>query len=290
MIRYYLVLVLMAFLVTGVNAQVQINGSVDVAIKYGGDGSGYFINGIQQDYNHLHARLEEFNLAFFAPISEEWYIEARTRVKNDAEGKLAPPKLELASINYSPIGKNYFVSAGKVIMPFGFYSNRQFQLDRTFIDYPMAYSWSIFMSRERGWWKGTRGKYDTDENPVSETDYGVQTIFYGGYTTGLVYGLEFDRSTLTFALTNESPTGYDASTIDTFGGMVRFTHTPSAYLTFGLSASHGSFMHETSVNDTVMVNQDFSEYTQTALGADFQLGFTFFEIVGEATYSLWNTP
>ncbi|MCG8373979.1 MAG: hypothetical protein MI700_10615, partial [Balneolales bacterium] len=37
-------------------------------------------------------------------------------------------------------------------------------------------------------------------------------------------------------------------------------------------------------------NQDFSEYTQTALGADFQLGFTFFEIVGEATYSLWNTP
>jgi len=265
--------------------QVEISGSVDVAVKMGGEESGYFVNGIHTDFTHFHTRVEEFNLDVFAPLSDNFFIEARTQVKNDAQGKLAPPKLVLANATYSPLDKQYFIQGGKIIMPFGFYPSRQLQIDRTFVDYPMSYSYSIFISRERGWWKGTRGKY-----VETQVDYGVQNIFYGGYTTGLMYGWENDKSTVRLAMANESITGYDASTNQTLGGIARFTHSPSAYFTFGLSATHGSFMHSTAANDSVFSESDLSEFTQTALGGDFQIGFTFFEIIGEATFSNWQVP
>ncbi len=285
-----LLLVLISLLPVLGFSQVQINGSVDAAIKAGGKESGFFVNGIPEDFTHLHATAEEFNLLLFAPLSENFYTEARVKISTFLTGKLGVPKLELANVTYSPADKNYFLSAGKIILPFGFYPNRQLQIDRTFIDYPMSYSYSLFISRERGWWKGTRGKYYTDETASEDRDYGINTLFYGGYTTGLVYGVENQKSSFRLALTNESPTGYDASNINTLAGMMRWTHSPNAYLTFGLSASHGSFMHQSAVHDSVDYDFDLSKFTQTALGFDIQLGFTYFEIVSELTYSKWKVP
>ena len=276
---------LLMFISLPVFAQVEITGTVDVALKMGGSNSGYFVNGIQSEYTHLNTRLEEFNLNFFAPISEQFFIEARTRIKNDPQGKLTPPKLELANITYSPPDKQYYFQGGKIIMPFGFYPSRQLQINRTFVDYPMAYSYSIFISRERGWWKGSRGNYGAEN-----VDYGVQNIFYGAYTSGLMYGWENEKSAVRFALTNEPITGYDASNTATLGGIARFTHSPSTYLSFGLSATHGSFMHQNAVNDSVFTESELSEFTQSALGTDIQIGFTYFEIIAEATFSNWNVP
>lgn len=270
------------------SAQVEITGSVDVTFKAGGKASGHFTNGIDHDFNHLHSRLQEFNVNMFAPISNEFYIESRLRVKNNLSGKIDPPKLELASINYSPEGKKYFLSAGKIIMPFGFYPNRQMQIDRTFIDYPMSYSYSIYISRTKGWYDLPRGDYG-DQN-AEDIDYGMQSIFYGGYTTGLLYGWQNDFTTIKAALTNEPATEYDASNIATMAGIARITHTLNMYLTFGVSGAYGSFMHEGEVNSALMNDVDFTQFTQAAVGADFQIGFTFFEIIGEATFSRWHVP
>lgn len=269
-------------------AQVEITGSVDVSVKAGGKASGHFTNGIDHDFTHLHSRLQEFNMNMFAPVSNQFYIEARLRVKNNLSGKIDPPKLELASINYSPEGKNYFLSAGKIIMPFGFYPTRQLQIDRTFIDYPITYSYSIYISRTKGWYDIPREDYG--DSDVANIDYGMQSIFYGGYTTGLLYGWQNDATTIKAALTNEPATGYDASNIATMAGIARITHAFNMYLTIGLSGSYGSFMHEDPENSALMDEVDFTQFTQTAIGADFQIGYTFFEIIGEATFSRWHVP
>lgn len=285
MTKWFFIILILFAPISSAQSQVQFSGSVDVAVKMGGEHSGYFINGIQSEFTHVHTRLEEFNLNFFAPIGSDFFVEGRLRVKNSPQGKLDPPKLELANITYSPLNKNYFLQGGKIIIPFGFYPWRQLQIDRTFVDYPMAYSYSLLISRERGWWKGIRGSY-----AANESDYGVQTIFYGAYTTGLMYGLETGQSTIRMALTNESVTGYDASTSTTLGGIARYTYTPSSYFTMGMSASYGSFMHSTTANDSVFTEAELSQFRQLALGTDFQFGITFFEIIAEATYSNWQVP
>ena len=286
--KTYLILLGLIIPFPSLFAQVEITGSVDVTLTSGGKASGHFTNGIDHDYTHLLSRLNEFNLNFFAPISNEFYVESRMRIKLNTTGKLDAPKLELASINYSPEGKKYFLSAGKVIMPFGFYPSRQMQLNRTFIDYPMAYSYSLYISRMKGWYNIPRGSYEDLE--AADIDYGMQTIFYGGYTTGLLYGWQNEKTTIKAALANEPATGYDASNIATMAGFFRVTHMVNMFLTAGISASYGSFMHEGAVNAALMEDNDFTQFTQTAVGGDFQIGFTYFEIIGEATFSNWNVP
>ena len=63
---------------------------------------------------------------------------------------------------------------------------------------------------------------------------------------------------------------------------------PAIFWQQGISFSHGSFMQQ---QDTVYsYYDDMTSFTQTVIGTDLVLGYSYFELSGEFFYSLWDVP
>jgi hypothetical protein len=49
-------------------------------------------------------------------------------------------------------------------------------------------------------------------------------------------------------------------------------------------------MHADDAYESLYEETDFTKFTQTAFSTDFQVEFTYFEIIAEGTYSNWKVP
>lgn len=271
-------------------SQLQINGSVDFEISKAGDESRFITNGIPSKYKEFNLGITQLNAFLFAPISDEFFFEARVQLDTWGGGKINPPRIALANITWANPDNDYLFRIGRFISPFGFYAKRQISTERVFINHPLGYTYFTNISDIRGYWPQA-GNNTNEEYQVG--DVGLPTLYFGGYTSGIggTWEIKKDKLFLDAAITNGTPiTISERSTLPNIAGITRLEIIPSIYWSQGISFSYGSFLQADAINESIRDDNNFQKYTQLLIGTDTKVAFTYFEIIGEAIYSSWNVP
>jgi hypothetical protein len=270
-------------------APISINGTIDAGVSSGGSDSQFISNGIAQEYRYLHFSIPQINLLLFAPINDDFFFEGRLQSDTWYDGELSYPRFTLANITYAPIDGKHSFSAGRFISPFGFYPTRALTIDRTFMELPLNYSYYVSMSDVYGFWDNAR--YG-DGYSYSE---GLMTsVYFGGYSTGLRWDWEIQENKLRLqsALTTVALSSTrDYSNLGNAALTSRMIYNPSIQWQWGISASHGSFMHfEDGENGSLRDDAPLEQYRQSLVGLDLKYGLGFWEIIGEVIYTHWKVP
>ncbi|MEX0722216.1 MAG: hypothetical protein WD059_16170 [Balneolaceae bacterium] len=270
-------------------AQIELNGSLDAGISSGGENSAFISNGIEHEYHFLHFSIPQVNLLLFAPINDNFYFEGRLQSDTWGTGTLGYPRFTLANITYTSSDNNHSLSTGRFISPFGFYPSRNLTIDRTFTDFPLSYSYYLNMSDLHGYWPAAR--YENDYS----YDGGLMTsVYFGGYATGLRWDWEVQENQLHLqtAVTTVAPgSSRNYTNLGNAAVMSRLIYKPNIEWQFGISVSHGSFMHsDSTANGVIRQDTPLEKYRQSLAGFDFKYGLGFWEIVGEAIFSNWRVP
>ena len=285
----FLITILFLAMHPALSAQPQFSGTTDVGISSGGSNSSFIANGISNDFRNLHFSIPQVNLLMFAPINESFYVEARLQSDTWGSGRLGYPRFTLANLTWDNPDNNYSISAGRFISPIGIYSKRNLTIDRTFYDFPLIYSYFVNISDRRGHWP---------QAGVSGDDYysgdtGLSTIYFGGYSTGILLNwlLMEDKLNLETAITSVAPASTENYTnLANAAILAHLTYTPNISWQLGLSVSHGSFMQSDEVNDIPRINNALEQYRQTLIGVDLKFGLGFWELTGEAMLAHWKVP
>lgn len=268
--------------------QIQLNGSVDMEISSGGKNSQFIKNEIPGEFRYLHLSIAQINAFLFAPVNDNFFFEGRIQMENWGTGQLNAPRIALANITWADPDKNYSISLGRFINPFGFYPKQQLSIDRVFTAHPLTYGYFINISDKRGYWPmgASQGTY-------TRQDVGLSTIYFAGYATGLSLNwlIKPNKLILDAALTNTAPASIvNFTNLANAAGIVRLQFNPSIFWQQGISFSHGSFMQLDPVNSFFRSANPLEQYRQTLIGADLKLGYAFWEIVGEAVFARWKVP
>ncbi|KAA3618289.1 MAG: hypothetical protein D8M58_20515 [Calditrichaeota bacterium] len=266
-------------------AQIEINGSIDFEASYGGKKSSFITNEIVEEFRRPHLGINQFNLFMFAGIDENFFFNGRLQWDTWGTGELNPVKITLAALSWEPEDLPINFTLGRFVSPFGLYPRRQLASENLFVNAPLAYGYFINMSDTRGLWgnAGNEGNYGTD-------DVGLTTIYFGGYGTGIMtnWVIVPELVDLSVAVTNAAPASQENFTnLQNMAVVGRFGFQPIIYWQHGISFSHGSFLRRESVN--INFNR-LEKFRQTLIGTDFIIAYAYFEISGEAIYSLWNVP
>jgi hypothetical protein len=269
-------------------AQVQINGTLDVAFTAGGEDSKFISNGINQEFSNPHISIPQVNLLMFAPINESFFVEARLQSDTWGTGQLSMPRFTLANLTWANPDNNYALSFGRFITPVGKYSSRSLNIDRTFVDLPLNYSYFINISDERGFWPaaGDQGNYTSG-------DVGLTNIYFGGYSTGALWdwSIKEDKLRLQTAVTMAAPASdQNYTNLNNLALQSHLTFNPNIFWELGLSASYGGFMQRSPRNSALQAQNPFEEYKQALVGLDVRYSFAFVEIIAEGVFSRWNVP
>lgn len=274
---------------SGLLAQPQFSGTIDAGLSSGGSNSSFIANGISNEFRYLHFSIPQVNLLMFAPINASFYVEARLQSDTWGSGRLGYPRFTLANITWDNPDNDISISAGRFISPLGIYSKRNLTIDRTFYDFPLIYSYFINISDKRGFWPQAG---DAGDDYYSE-DTGLSTIYFGGYSTGILFNwlLVEDKLNLEAAVTSVAPAStVNYSNLANAAILAHLTYTPNISWQLGLSLSHGSFMQSDEVNDVPRINNDLEQYRQSLIGVDLLFGLGFWEITGEAMLARWKVP
>jgi hypothetical protein len=269
-------------------AQVTVNGTVDVALESGGNSSKFITNGINEEYKYLHVSIPQVNLLLFAPINDHWYFEARLQSDTWGTGELSDPRFTLVNLTWADPDRNSLLSFGRFTSPVGVYSKKGLSIDRTFIDLPLNYSYFTNISDERGFWPnaGVSGNYTTG-------DVGLTTIYFGGYTTGILWDWIIDENKLKLqtSLSMVAPASdQNYTNLANAALLTHLTYNPSIFWEIGVSASHGSFMQRTSVNNVYRPQNPLEQYRQSLIGVDLRYASGYWEIQAETIFSFWTAP
>lgn len=286
--KWFLLFWLLAMISIPSNAQIQFSGAIDIGIRSGGEQSSFVSNGVESEYKYLHFRIPQINLFLFAPINDNYFFEARLQTDTWGTGELRDPYFTLANITWSNPSNNYIIKAGRFISPVGFYSNRSLQLDRSFHELPLTYSYFVNISDQRGFWPlaGEGGSYTSN-------DVGLTSVYFGGYATGGLFDWEItkDKTRLQLALTSVSPASDDNYTnLANAAILSRLTLNPSIKWQIGVTGAYGSFMRESNVNTAFRPFNPLERYRQTIVGFDLKYEFGFWQFITESLYSRWFTP
>ena len=283
--RYILNLISILVLAGTAAAQLELTGSLDVEISVGGKDSQFITNEINNEFRKPHVGIHQFNLFIFAPIDESFFVNARLQMDTWGSGKLNNPRLTIASLTWERENSPIRITVGRFINPFGLYPQRQLTQDNPFNHVPLAYGYFVNISEIRGFWPRLTysGNYGSD-------DVGLNTVYFGGYTNGLLFNWEVIRNILVVDVAASNVAIASSSNYtnrNNYAGIVRLGFQPFIFWNQGISVSYGTFMQRDEMN------QDFEQiekYNQLVIGTDLILSYSYFEISGEFIYSSWKVP
>ena len=268
-------------------AQLELSGSLDLEVSKGGKDSRWITNEIAYQYRNVHLAINQLNFFAFAQISEAFYVDTRIQFDTWGTGTLNDPRVSLAVVSYEPEESSISFSVGRYVSPFGLYPKRILATDNSFNHAPLGYVYFINISDVFGFWPGAGegGVYGGEGDP------GLTTIYFGGYNTGALFSwvvvpevFGIDLAIANAAITSQ----VNYTNLENLAGIVRIGFQPAIFWQQGISFSYGSFMQQ---QDSVYsYYDDFTSYTQTVVGTDIILGYSYFELSGEFFYSLWNVP
>lgn len=266
-------------------AQVELNGSVDLEVSYGGETSSFVKNEIVNEFRKPHLGINQFNLFLFADIGSDFFFNGRLQWDTWGSGKLNPVRLSLAFLSWEPQTIPLNVSVGRFINPFGLYPRRQLASENAFVNGPLAYNYFVNISDTRGFWPlaGETGAYGAD-------DVGLTTIYFGGYATGAMadWIISENKLNITLGVTNSALASQrNYTNLQNAAIIGRLGFAPFIFWQHGISFSYGSFINKDPVNSAF---DRLERFRQMILGTDWVIAYTYFELSGEFIYAQWDVP
>jgi len=264
-------------------AQIEINGSADFELSYGGKESSFTTNEITNNFRDPHMGINQLNLFLFSQIDESWFFNGRIQWDTWGTGTLNSARITLASLAYEPEDSPFSLTFGRFVSPFGLYPRRQLASENIFAAAPMAYGYFLNISDTHGYLAA-----DIDKGTYGSSNAGLTMAYFGGYNTGfmtnwIVVENLFDIS---LAIANVAPASQrNYSNTSNFSVISRFGFQPVIYWQQGISIAYGGFKWDNPVSTAF----DDLDYNQTLIGMDFIVASGYFELSGEFLYSIWNT-
>ncbi len=269
--------------------QIAFNANLDMELSKGGDLSHYYYNEIHNSITDWHFDLSQANLMASFIFSEQWKINGRLLMKRRLGLEFEQLRIPQLNIQWFPKEKNYSLTLGRFINPFGSFNEKQLSTQRTFISIPLAYSYYHNVSQEVGLML-TGGRFYKIQHSGS-VDWGTTNQYYGGYVTGLQFNWWSDApkpTSLKVALTNGASNIQQILSSPLSLGLVsRLQIQPSYFWKQGFSLSFGSFMESAEINKSI---SELNQYYQLLIGTDYSLGSGFFSFSGELTAAFYKVP
>lgn len=262
----------------------HLGGTLDLTTGMAGEDSRFSTNELPPNHRDPHILLHEFNLIYFAPIDDEFSIEARLRIDSRTDGNPGDPYLPLIVLNWIPLDYTYFFSLGRFPTPFGLHPAKQLQRDRTFIAQPLPWGYFLPISENRGYSPTlpTRG--------YRINDIGTTALGFEALSTGIRYDWwNKAGSRFALALTNAAPSSPDG-TVDQYSAalVMRYSMKTSDQIEVGFSGAWGSFMEQDVSIRPILENTQ--QYRQLAIGADWTMTEGMLTLSGEMMGSQWILP
>ena len=289
MIQRSVLVILFFVLTTSGRAQpeIQVNGNIELELSRAGDRSHFYYNGVHVDHTDWRLGPSEANVLAVLKFNEQWSVNTRLILRRDLGASFDKFQLGQANLQWAAKEKPLRIAIGRFLSPFGTFNNKQFPMDRTFIDLPLAYGYYLDLSDRAGWMDSSSwGVPGIGGKP----DWGVSTHYWGGYTDGvkLSWDLVADKTLLELAIVNGASLTYPRFSDPLRWGVIgRLAFQPNYFWEQGFSLSHGTYLQANPVNETLVSLNDFR---QTLLGTDFKFGIGYFELSGEAMFSFFNVP
>lgn len=278
-------------------ASLHVNGWVDLEAYKGEKTSRFYYNelgGGGDSKTDLKSEIRNINLLVEAKLNSELSLNVRGLLNRNQVATLDDFLLPLANISYRPEEKNWGLTVGRFVTPFGDFSKKQHSKDRTFINLPLAYSSYVNISPKVGF-VNNLGERNPDPNQIGVVidgvpQWGSTLLYYGAYTNGVLldYELVPDKLDWSIAFTNSAPSILaDVLDFDNWGIATQLQFQPNYFWKQGISFSHGSFWEDSSVREQLA---DATNMKQTLLGTDITLGSGFWEFTGELMGSWYTIP
>lgn len=275
-------------------ASFHINGWADLEVFRGEKDSRFYYNEIDRvSVEEWKTEIRNLNLLVEAKLTSELSLNVRGLLNRNRVAALDDFLLPLANISYRPEEKNWGLTVGRFVTPFGDFSQQQHSKDRTFINLPLAYSSYVNISPKVGFVKNLGERNGTPETKLAidgVPQWGSTLLYYGAYTNGLRldYELVPDKVDWSIAFTNSAPSILvDVFDFDNWGIATQLQFQPKYFWKQGISFSHGSFWEDSSLRDQLA---NATNMKQTLIGTDITLGSGFWELTGELMGSWYTIP
>lgn len=264
-------------------AQVNVGGLVDVELRWAGEDSNPGINQTPQPGTSLYTPY--LRLFFDADLDDGWSVLAALQSDYYGRQDLSPLFFSMLAVQWQPwAGHSFFLSAGRLIIPFGSYSEHFLSSENGFRHLPLSHEWTLPVDKKLGFIPGQRS-YTTFP--------GMTAVYNRMYTQGIgVEGFSGEADAFHYRLVwgMAAPSGfYDYAMFDMRALMGRFTWRPVVSTRIGASFGYGPYM-KPSVQNDMMSNDELSEYNQTIVGADLEFSYRYLVLRGEVMWSKWQAP
>ena len=265
---------------------IEWNAWMDVSLSQGQDSSHYFYNEIHKTYKDWRLSISDLNLLTTIKLDSSWSINARGRLMRYGGKKLETWQLPLLNMQYQPSGSRWRVVLGRMVSPYGTFSNLQHPTQLTFVNLPLAYYYFTNVSPQSGF------AYELGENTVridGNSDWGVPMIYYGRYVNGVAFNwavipgkLDWETAITNGALNLWPNEPWD---FENWGVVTKATLQPTYYWEQAFSVSYGTFQQPSS-----SVNIRDRTFNQWLFGAHSKLGIGFWETNIRIDVSRFDVP
>lgn len=282
-------LIIILFLFIAFNStysQILWNGIYSFEMKKGGEESSELTNDIRNgNFTIYPGKLQLF---IDAEIErDKIYFNSKIEANTIKSLKVSPLTIYQLSISFINLFNTDFnIEAGKILTPFGKFPKMQHAQDNPFLSFPLSHRYYIPLSRINGF----NDLRSLPARIANVNDPGLQIVYHGTYFTGVkVFGSLINNNILyDFAVTNSAISNYwsdlELNKQPTYTG--RIAIQPEPWISVGASFSTGAFMDETTANTSLDVNK----YKQTALGADLNINYLYYDLNFEYINNKWNAP
>lgn len=268
---------------TMLSAQVSVGGLIDLEFRSGGKDSNPGINQTPKPGESIYT--PNLRLFFDGSIDEKWSMTAVLQSDFYARTDLSPVFFSMLAVNWQPdLDKQLFISAGRLVIPFGSYSRKFMSNENAFRHLPLTHEWTLPVDKMLGYTLGYR----------SYTTFPGMTMIYNRmYTQGIsVSGRLGDDRPFDYELLwgMASPSGfYDYGVHGMSAVMGRGVWQPFISTRIGVSAGYGPYMKPVVQND-MLDKKELSKYNQLAVGADVEFSYKYLVVRLEYLNTTWSAP
>jgi hypothetical protein len=280
---FALICVLCGYASDKVQAQVAVGGLIDLELRHGGKDSKPGLNQTPKSGTNLYTP----NLRLFVDgqIDPQWGVTAVLQSDFYARTDLSPVFFSMLAIRYQPwLDKSLVLSAGRLIIPFGSYSNRFLSNENAYRHLPLTHEWTLPVDKMIGYTMGQRSY---------ESFPGMTMIYNRMYTQGIsVSGILGENRPLEYDLLwgMAAPSGfYEYSMYGMSAVMGRVVWQPFISTRIGLSGGYGPYMKPATQNDMI-AKKDLGDYKQVVLGADLEFSYRYVILRLEYLNTDWSAP
>ena len=259
----------------GMSQTVTWGGNIDFEYRQGGEDSRAGLNWTPTSNPTIYTPF----VRLWAGIDFSDQLWADVTLQSDYyEGPSPSPIfVSMIQLNYQPWeDRNFTISAGKFVIPFGLEQDRFLNVDNPFANYSLLHQWNLHLDK-------TTGYYGLGQS----ANYGGMALVYGRrYTQGLrLHGSAGTERLFTYdlALTTAAASSFFAYAKNQKPAFIgRVSYKPLIWMKLGASGTYGPYMD-------AMASTRNEDRTQFAYSSDLNLNYGYLEFNVQYTHSQWDS-